>query len=263
MMNAIIKSVAIVGILLLGACASKNSGSVDDAGFYSSIFTLPETFLDRFVEARNSPNDRTLVDDEIAYDYLDSISFDTKGVTIFEVNEILGEDPKDPKNPNSIIIIYLNKEIDRLHLTPPMSPTFGNHIFVGMHDTIDVGEPLSATATFRGHYGLALSVAPSDRRNILYDGIWHGSRPITLTADFDSRSLTGESDGLTVNGQFSGESNILSGSVSYYRARINDRTFTAPLTGFIGVDGAVGVFSSHENTGEGLGHAFAGGFVVD
>ncbi len=260
MMNAIIKSVAIVGILLLGACASKNSGSVDDAGFYSSIFTLPETFLDRFVEARNSPNDRTLVDDEIAYDYLDSISFDTKGVTIFEVHEILGE---DPKNPNSIIIIYLNKDIDRLHLTPPMTPTFGNHIFVGMHDTINVGEPLSANATFRGSFGLSLSVAPSNRRNILYDGTGHGNRLIILTADFNSGSLTGESDGLTVNGKFSGESNALSGSVSYYRARINDRTFTAPLTGFIGVDGAVGVFSSHENTGEGLGHTFAGGFVVD
>ena len=262
-MNSIIKYSAIVGILLLGACGSSdNENNVlnGGAGFSARTFTVPENLSNRIM---NSDFPNGVVINAIAYDYLDSISFEIHNETNFFADVIY---INRPRKEDAFIFIELKDEINRLHLTPPMTPALGVHIFVGILDTTDVGVPLSASATFRGDYRHSLTVAPGSRRK--ESDSYSARNKITLEVDFDAKTLKGVSDRrsydihqIEVNGQFSADSTTLSGSVSLKYPEI-DRTFTAPLTGLIGIEGAVGVFSAYENTGVGAGYTFGGGFAV-
>ena len=267
-MNPIIKLFAFAGVLLLGACGSGNANDANDAndvlnggaGFSARTFTVPRDLSDRV-------NSRALVGDtptKIAYDYIENIPFELHNETTFDARWIR-------RGYNGILLISLTDEINRLHLDPPMTPAFGAHIFAGILYGTDFGVPLSANATFRGSYRHLLIVSSNERRiDFEFEG---RSDMITLEADFDAKTLTGvdirgksNQSKIEINGKFSEGSNILSGSVTvaYTNSDRNfNESFTAPLSGVIGVVGAAGVFSNYENTGDGEGYAFGGGFVVD
>ncbi len=264
-MNPIIKYVAIAGILLLGACGSGNVNDANDvlnggAGFSARTFNVPSNFTQRINDRTNDRDSSQLR--SIAHEYLESISFEFHTEKSFWVSTTTS-----PNKTGEILFITVIDEVDRLHLTPPLPSAFGAHRFVGILDNTNVGAPLDAKAIFGGNFRHLVTVSPSGRgkefESYGEDGL------IRLTVDFDKKTLTGSADTccsiddpFKVEGRFSQDSNILSGSVSVTYTDIN-RTFTAPLTGLIGVNGAIGVFSNYENTGDVEGYAFGGGFVVD
>ena len=268
-MNPIIKYVAIAGILLLGACGSGNVNDANDllnggAGFSARTFNVPSNFTQRIDDIRIDRDGSQLR--SIAHEYLESISFEFHTEESFWVSTTTS-----PNKTGEILFITVIDEVDRLHLTPPLPSAFGAHSFVGILDT-NVGAPLEineakANIFFGGNFRHLVTVSPSGRGKEFESYGGYGS--INLTVDFNERTLTGmgriwvsNRHPLEVKGQFSEGSNILSGSVSVTYIDI-DRTFTAPLTGHIGVNGAIGVFSNYENTGDVEGYAFGGGFVVD
>ena len=252
-MHLIIKYSAIAGILLLGACGSGNNSS----NFSTQTFTLPSDVQTKIIDAPQQGRNA------IGRDYLKSISFNNADDGLIDT-ALIGS------KQNGLFVIRLLNEIDSLNFISPRTPAVGGHIFVGMFPTTNVGDPLIANAVFNGSYYVYLLVAPDINSEFSSTGIHIG---IKLNADFNEGTLTGTGSipdrydeidtALKVNGRFSGESNTLSGSVSYTSAKISDRTFTAPLSGVIGQDGAVGVFTSHENTNDTTGYAFGGGFVVN
>ncbi len=269
-MNPIIKYVAIAGILLLGACGSGNVNDANDvlnggAGFSARTFNVPSNFTQRINDRTNDRDSSQLR--SIAHEYLESISFEFHTEKSFWVSTTTS-----PNKTGEILFITVIDEVDRLHLTPPLPSAFGAHRFVGILDNKNVGAPLEineakANIFFGGNFRHLVTVSPSGRGKEFESYSGYGS--INLTVDFNERTLTGmgriwasNRHPLEVKGQFSEGSNILSGSVSVTYTDI-DRTFTAPLTGLIGVNGAIGVFSNYENTGDVEGYAFGGGFVVD
>ncbi len=268
-MNSITKYVALAGVLLLGACGAGGSANVvEDGAFSSRAFTFSENFTTRIIDTKDI-NRRIAGDplrkeeiDIIGYDYLESISFDIPKDVILTIYylEGFGRDTLSADDGIFMINVFDDDAIE-------------NHTFVGILNTTNVGAPLTASATFTGNYTHYLFVAPGRlNKSRSFDG--RCCESITLTADFDKGTLTGsdttstgDNSGristLTVNGQFGDETNTLSGSVSYDNPLVSDRTFTAPLSGMIGQDGAVGVFSNHENTSDSVGYTLGGGFVVD
>ncbi len=143
------------------------------------------------------------------------------------------------------------------------------HSVVGMFDTTDVGAVLDSTtsATFSGKYTVRLlafpPATPEDRDPApLSESIL--AEDITLNVDFGNSTIKGETGNvgtarLTVDGNFG--ANRLTGTVTF-RERTSNEPFEAPLTGLIGQDGAVGIFSS-SNNGTGIKYSFGGGFVVE
>ncbi len=143
------------------------------------------------------------------------------------------------------------------------------HTVIGIFDTIEVGNPLDNTtsATFSGKYTARLLWLPSatpDERNPLADIEVINGEPFTLNVDFEQGEIDADvtsADGarLEVDGNFRG--NNLFGDVTFTSDSTNTK-FDAPLTGFIGQDGAVGIFSSSNNR-SGTKYSFGGGFVVE
>lgn len=101
--------------------------------------------------------------------------------------------------------------------------------------------PTVATATYSGRYDLAYADGNRFDRNV--------SGNITLDADFNGGTLTGQSGGLTVNGSITGQR--IGGTASY--GGVN-----AGLTGRIGNDRAVGAFAGNTNR-----KVLAGGFIAE
>ena len=268
-MNPIIKYVAIAGILLLGACGSGNVNDANDvlnggAGFSARTFTVPKNLSNRIAGITYTSGREF---NDIAYEYLESIQFKIHKETSFSGYVIRSRYADRLTKDDGIFIIDVIDEIDRLHLTPPMTPAFGVHRFVGILGTTDLGPPLSASATFPAVYVHTLRIGPGGRLR-QYDGYSDDGGSIRLEADFDKKTLTGSADtrgsiqhSFKVEGRFRENSNILSGSITVRYKDLN-RVFTVPLTGLIGVDGAVGVFSAYENTGDGAGYSLGGGFVA-
>lgn len=101
--------------------------------------------------------------------------------------------------------------------------------------------PTAANATYSGEYSLAYA-----DRNEFGDPV---SGAITLSADFNNRTLTGQSGGLNVNGTLDGQS--IGGTASY-------RGVDADLTGRIGTSRAIGAFAGH--TADAV---LTGGFIAE
>ncbi len=280
----IIKSVALAGILLLGACGASGNANVNEAlvaggNFSSRTFVVPQNFTTRLTDNRHTGvriiNGKT-IDTTVAYreefdiiglDYLESISFDIPKDVDFKTYYLNGD------GVSGRLGVGLSANDGIFMITSFDEEAIDSHIFVGILNTTDVGELLDASATFSGSYHLFFIVAPG-RINRSYSSAGSTASSIILTADFTEGTLTGSDTEfagdlsgrdslLTVDGRFGDGNNSLSGSVTYENPSVSDNTFTAPLSGMIGQDGAVGVFSSHENTGDGSGYAFGGGFVVE
>ena len=121
--------------------------------------------------------------------------------------------------------------------------------YSGIATTTSVSAPLSAgTATWSGNYALG-RVRDISLSGALLRGIKSTeTAALTLTADFEKRTLVGGTSTLSVNGAFSGSN--LSGSVTY-------RGLDGSLTGLVGATGAVGAFHGNNAT-----DIYAGGFIV-
>ncbi|MGU9963636.1 MAG: hypothetical protein ACNYPD_05950 [Candidatus Halichondribacter symbioticus] len=143
------------------------------------------------------------------------------------------------------------------------------HTVIGIFDTIEVGNPLdnTASATFSGKYTarlLWLPTATPEDPNPLADIEVIDGEPFTLNVDFEQGEIradvtSADNARLEVDGNFRG--NNLFGDVTFTSDSTNTE-FEAPLTGFIGQDGAVGIFASHNN-GAGTRYSLGGGFVVE
>lgn len=112
----------------------------------------------------------------------------------------------------------------------------------GVAPNTEVGTaPTAASATYRGDYSLAYA----DRTE--FGAPVSGS--ITLNADFNNRRLTGQSDGLTIDGRLAGQS--ISGTATY-------RGVDADLIGQIGNTRAVGAFAGRTSDA-----VLTGGFIAN
>ncbi len=251
-MNAMIKIVVIAfsGILLLGACSKDSIG-----GFTARTFTVPDNLATRILNTSDSFRDQSqiLARDNIARDYLKSISFTLPNETLVDGYNVYSFNGDKP-NPNNRIFVITTYELNP-RTDASISPNISEaHIFVGILPSANVGAPLTAenaTANFTASYGVAFFHGSI--------GGFSGSNGAgRLAVDFDNGTLTGRFSNLRVNGSFRGGSNTLSGSVSYTHDRVSGRTFTAPLTGIIGVDGAIGTFVSNSND-----YALGGGFIAN
>ncbi len=255
-MNPIIKYVAIAGILLLGACGSSNNENNENNGggvFSSRTFTVPQNFTTRLLNTTsNGVISRDDQVDSIGRDYLKSISFDIPNDATFSTYTLVGENNRNGLTSQDGIFIISLYDYDIVESKIVVEES---NVFVGILNTTNTGAPLTANATFSGNYAAYLS----DKNSLdLYE---RGS--ISVMVDFNEKTVTAIDSNLEINGKFSTDDNTLSGSVTYQHPLVSDNTLTAPLTGLIGVNGAIGVFSNYENTGDGEGYALGGGFVVD
>ncbi|APX10394.1 hypothetical protein [Tateyamaria omphalii] len=103
------------------------------------------------------------------------------------------------------------------------------------------GAPTVATASYAGDYNLSYADSNSFETNV--------AGKITLNADFGQGTLIGQSGGLAVNGNITGQN--IGGTASY-------RGVDAPLAGRIGNDRAVGAFAGHTNR-----KVLVGGFIAE
>lgn len=109
--------------------------------------------------------------------------------------------------------------------------------------------PISGTADWTGDYALIKSEAVLDANDAVSSTWTEESGAITLSADFDARTLTGSQGSLTVDGTYTGQ--ILGGTVTV-------DGIDGTLDGTIGATKAIGAFH-----GTDADSAFAGGFVVE
>ena len=237
----------IVG-LTLTACEKKGGN------FSSTTFVVPADIAERIANEESN--------EAIARDYLARIDFDIGNNKLYAVS-LTGSGDSGLTGKDGAFLIQAH------------NPNGGTgHAFVGTFGTNngvpDVGEPLSANATFNGIY--AFIITGTGNSNI-YSG------NIQLKADFNDGELLGQTqfnrngslfrDEFTVIGDFNG--NTLSGIVSYGGGTFSGHYF-ADLSGFIGVNGAVGVFARSRDIddskefkpiGSIRDHTFSGGFIVD
>ncbi len=121
--------------------------------------------------------------------------------------------------------------------------------YAGIVPTTAVSAPLTAgRATFNGRYELARITDITLSGQFLFGTSSLASGGLSLTADFDARTLTGGNALLSVDGVFVGSN--LTGSVNYLG-------LNGALTGLVGSTGAVGAF--HGDSGTDI---YAGGFIV-
>lgn len=112
--------------------------------------------------------------------------------------------------------------------------------------------PVTGSATLTGTFEVATVTTIFKNGDNLNGFSSFDSGPLSLSANFDAKTLTGTGSGtreLEINGTFSGDK--LSGTAIY-----ND--VSGPLTGLIGSNEAIGVF--HGNSDSDI---HAGGFIVD
>ncbi len=248
MINKTTKTIAcVIAGLTLTACEKKGGN------FSSTIFVVPADIAERIANEESN--------EAIARDYLARINFDIGDNKLYAVS-LTGSGDSGLTGKDGAFLIQAH------------NPNGGTgHAFVGTFGTNngvpDVGEPLSANATFNGIY--AFIITRTGNSNI-YSG------KIQLKANFNDRELFGQTqfgrnsrfrtNEFTVLGNFNG--NTLSGTVAY--GGFLDSYDIADLTGFIGVNGAVGVFASSRDVddadtfkpiGSLYDHAFSGGFIVD
>ncbi len=254
MKNKTTKTIAcVIAGLTLIAC-EKRGGN-----FSSTTFVVPADIAARLATEESN--------ETIARDYLARIDFDIGNNKLYAVSLTGSGDSGFTEQDGAFLIQAHN-------------PNGGTgHAFVGTFGTNNgipnVGAPLSANATFNGIY--AFIITGTGNSNI-YSG------KIQLKADFEDGELFGQTQfnrnnriGLrenefTVLGDFNG--NTLSGSVSYGGGGIFGGYHFADLSGFIGVNGAVGVFARSVDIGadgkdtppgprQVIDHTFSGGFIVD
>ncbi len=264
-MNNLMKFVALASVAVMAGCVgnifdddddddfpfgNKNRDRNDDNSFVARAGTLPSNFTNRVVgiiKAGSNENTQKGQLTTVANEYRESVLGESSIVDSTGWYVISG-DEGDSLAPESGFFMVYSEFIGK-----------GN-IAVGIFDSTDVGlafTQANPTATFNGLYGVKVISA------FLAPDYEERGEPITLTADFGAKTLrgTGNSDAgsiLTVSGKFSGTT--LSGSVNFSPSNAN-RSYEAPLTGFVGQDGAVGIFANSANNSN-SDYAFGGGFVV-
>lgn len=124
----------------------------------------------------------------------------------------------------------------------------GAAAYAGVMPGSDVGNAIpSGTANYVADYEVVMIEDINVSGTFLTGNTNYDAGSITLTADFDNQTLSGQSGQLRVNGNISGGN--LTGGVTY-------RGTSGRLTGLVGDQGTVGAF--HGNSDE---LVYGGGFV--
>ncbi|SEN05879.1 hypothetical protein SAMN04488003_108127 [Loktanella fryxellensis] len=108
--------------------------------------------------------------------------------------------------------------------------------------------PTTGSARMTGRYALRHATDLTRSGNGMTGMFENRSGTIAMNADFAAGTLRGNSDGLRIDGRF--DDDKLTGTAAYGGT-------SGPITGFMGGNGAVGVFKG--NTGR---SSLAGGFAV-
>ncbi len=266
--------VLLASVFMITACGGKKSTPVANTFTPPPPPPPPPTFTSRVIAN---------VDSDIQSDITEILAEQTAELQPVLL-EGLGEDYLETLRVN----IPNNARVETLHLQGEIGggglgaqdgflmvfagDTVNNfaHTVIGIFDTIEVGKPLdnTASATFSGKYTarlLWLPPATPEERNPLADIEVINGEPFTLNVDFEQGEIDADvtsADGarLEVDGNFRG--NNLFGDVKFTSDSVSTE-FKAPLTGRIGQDGAVGIFSSSNNNGSTTKYSFGGGFVVE
>ena len=259
--------VLLASVFMITACGGKKSKAVPAPP------PPPATFTSRVIEG---------VDSDIQSDITEILAEQTAELQPVLLG-VLGEDYLETLGVNiprgaRVETLYLQGEIGGGGLGAQdgflmvfVADSVDNfaHTVIGIFDTIEVGNPLdnTASATFSGKYTarlLWLPPATPEDPNPLADIEVIDGEPFTLNVDFEQGEIKADvesADGarLEVDGNFRG--NNIFGDVTF-TSDSTSTEFDAPLTGRIGQDGAVGIFSS-SNNGSGTKYSFGGGFVVE
>ncbi len=264
-MNTLMKFVALASVAVMAGCVgsifdddddddfpfgNKDRDRNDDNSFVARAGTLPSNFTNRavgIIKAGSNQNTQRGQLTTVANEYRESVLGESSIVDSTGWYFISGDEGDSLKPESGFLMVY--------------SEFVGEgNIAVGIFSTTDVGPAFTATnptATFDGFYTVKVI------STLLARDYEERGAPITLTADFGAKTLggTGNSDSgaiLTVSGKFTGT--ILSGNVNFSPSNAR-RSYEAPLTGFVGQDGAVGIFANSANNSN-SDYAFGGGFVV-